>query len=229
MGYTYDYPRPAVTVDNVIFTFEDKELRVLLVKRKQEPFKGEWALPGGFVEIDESLEDAASRELKEETGIKNAFMEQLQTFGAVDRDPRGRIISVAYFALVKADELDLEAASDAEDVEWYPLNDLPELAFDHHKIIKFALKQLKTKLKYQPIGFELLPERFSLSQLQHLYEAVLERPLDKRNFRKKILNLDVLSEDEKKRSMAKRAATLYKFDKHKYVDLKKKGGKFTLY
>ena len=229
MGYTYDFPRPAVTVDNVIFTFEDKELKVLLIKRRQDPFKGEWALPGGFVEIDESLEDAAKRELKEETGITNAFMEQLQTFGAVDRDPRGRVISVAYFALVNAEEIDIIASTDAQAVEWFPLNELPEVAFDHQKIIRFALNQLKFKLKHQPIGFELLPERFSLSQLQHLYEAVLEKPLDKRNFRKKILNLDVLSEDDKKKSIAKRAATLYKFDKHKYVDLKKKGGKFTLY
>ena len=229
MGYTYDFPRPAVTVDNVIFTFEDKELKVLLIRRRQEPFKGEWALPGGFVEIDESLEDAAKRELKEETGITNAFMEQLQTFGAVDRDPRGRVISVAYFALVNAEETDIMASTDAQSVEWFPLNELPEVAFDHQKIIRFSLNQLKFKLKHQPIGFELLPERFSLSQLQHLYEAVLQKPLDKRNFRKKILNLDVLSEDDKKKSIAKRAATLYKFDKHKYVDLKKKGGKFTLY
>lgn len=230
MSYTYEYPRPSVTVDNVIFTFDERLLKVLLIKRKSDPFRGEWALPGGFVNIDESLEEAARRELKEETGLKNAYVEQFFTFGDVDRDPRGRVLSVGFYALVKIEETNLAPDTDASDVQWYPAYDLPELAFDHALIIDKALNMLKLKVKMQPVGFELLPEHFSLSDLQRLVEAVIDDELDKRNFRKKVLNLDILSQSEGKTpNVARRAATLYKFDKHKYVDLKKKGGKFSLY
>lgn len=230
MSYTYEFPRPALTVDNVIFTFDERILKVLLINRKNDPFKGEWALPGGYVNIDESLEDAARRELMEETGIRNAFIEQFFTFGDVDRDPRGRVLSVGFFALVKIDEVDLKPDTDAGDVQWFPAYELPDLAFDHTLIIDRALDMLKLKVKMQPVGFELLPDKFSLSDLQRLVEAVLDEQLDKRNFRKKVLNMDVLSQsDTKVPNMATRAATLYKFDKHKFVDLQKKGGKFSLY
>lgn len=230
MAYTYDYPRPAVTVDNLIFTFEEKDLKILLIQRANPPFKGEWALPGGFVEINESLEDAAKRELREETGISNAFIKQLKTFGAVDRDPRGRIMSVAYYALVKPDVLDLRAETDARAVAWFSIYDLPELAFDHAEMVDVALARLREEFKFKPISFELLPEKFSLTELQRLYEAVIEKELDKRNFRKKILNLDLLEEaDEESQRMSKRMATLYKFDKSRFKNLKEDGSKITFY
>lgn len=230
MAYTYDYPRPALTVDNLIFSFEDKQLRILLIQRARPPFKGEWALPGGFVEINESLEDAARRELREETGVTKAFIKQLQTFGNVDRDPRGRVISVAYYALVKPDVVDVKAATDANAVAWFSVYELPELAFDHVEMIEFALNRLREEFKFKPVGFELLPETFTLTELQRLYEAVIEKELDKRNFRKKILNLNVLDPaEEADQRVSKRMATLYKFDKTRFKDLKEESDKITFY
>jgi 8-oxo-dGTP diphosphatase len=229
MKVTYDFPRPAVTVDCVVFGFDEGDLKVLLVRRDVEPFRGKWALPGGFVREDESLEEAARRELREETGIEKLYLEQLYTFGDIGRDPRGRVITVAYYALVKLAAYDVNAATDASSAAWFPVADVSRLAFDHEKILEVALARLKAKVRYQPIGFELLPVKFALSELQHLYEAILETPLDKRNFRKKILSTGLLVElDEIQQDVAHRAARLYRFDDRKYRQLARRGFDFQL-
>jgi 8-oxo-dGTP diphosphatase len=221
MPYTYDYPRPSLTVDCVIFGLEEpQQLKVLLIQRKRNPFAGKWALPGGFVEMEESLEVAARRELREETGVENVFMEQLYTYGQPGRDPRGRVISVAYYALVNLSEHTLRAADDASDAAWYGIDTLPELAFDHEQILTMALERLRAKLRYQPVGFELLPEHFTLSQLQQLYETVLGiSSLNKRNFRTRILKMGVLREVGRQTKVAHRPAMLYSFDQEKYEEL----------
>ena len=225
MAYTYEYPRPAVTVDCVIFGLDEGErLRVLLIKRKQDPYEGQWALPGGFVEMDETLETAAKRELEEETGVRDVFIEQLYTFGQPGRDPRGRVISVAYYALVNLAEHPVQAASDAADAEWHALRDLPELAFDHQHVIQTATNRLRAKVRYQPVGFELLPEQFTLSQLQSLYETILDRPLNKRNFRTKWLKMDLLQELGMQQNVPHRPARLYRFDRGQYEQLLHKEG-----
>ena len=222
--HVYDYPRPAVTVDCVVLGLDTADLKVLLIKRGLEPHRGAWALPGGFVLPDESLDAAARRELAEETGIAEVFLEQLYTFGAPDRDPRGRVITVAYYALAKLADFRIAAATDAADAGWHPLGALPPLAFDHAAIVETAVTRLRGKVRYAPIGFELLPPRFTLTQLQRLYEIILERPLDKRNFRKKILSLELVVEtDEVQRGVRHRAARLYRFDRKKYERLTKQG------
>src|SRR5437879_4795908 len=224
MQYTYQYPRAALTVDCVVFGYDEGELKVLLIERGLEPVKGRWALPGGFVRVEETLDDAARRELVEETGLKDVFLEQLYTFGEVKRDPRERVVSVAYYALVKLSGHRARAATDAANAQWFPVSQAPKLAFDHEDILGTARARLQGKVRYQPIGFELLPEKFTLSQLQHLYEAVLEQPLDKRNFRKKILGTGLLVElDETERGVAHRAARLYKVDRKKYHHLVQHG------
>lgn len=229
MSATYEYPRPALTVDCVVFGLDEDELEVLLVRRALEPFAGRWALPGGFVHVDESLDEAARRELQEETGLDRVFLEQLYTFGAVDRDPRERVVTVAYYALVKLSDHKVKAATDATDAAWFAISDLPELAFDHPEIFELALTRLRGKLRYQPIGFELLPKKFTLTQLQRMYEVILERSLDKRNFRKKILAMDLLVElDEVQKDVAHRAARLYKFDDRRYKKLVKQGFSFEI-
>ena len=229
MPYTYDYPRGALTVDCVVFGLDDEDLKVLLIQRALPPFEGTWALPGGFVRSTETLEEAARRELEEETGLSKVFLEQLYTFGAVDRDPRERVVSVAYYALVNLIDHNLQAATDARDAGWFGVHDVPTLAFDHVDILHMALDRLRGKLRYQPIGFELLPRKFTLSQLQHLYELVLERELDKRNFRKRVLAMDLLIEtDEVQQDVAHRAARLYRFDERKYRRLAKAGFNFEL-
>jgi len=229
MSFSYKYPRPALTVDCVVFGLEQDALQVLLIKRGQEPFAGRWALPGGFVQLDETLEQAALRELQEETGLRDVFLEQLYTFGAVERDPRERVVSVAYYALCKLGDHHVRAATDAADAAWLPVRKTPELAFDHAEILQLALQRLRGKLRYQPIGFELLPREFTLSQLQRLYEAVLERELDKRNFRKKVMAMDVLVDTGKQETgVAHRAARLYRFDERKYKRLAKSGFDFEL-
>lgn len=222
MSYTYDHPRPSVTVDCVIFGLDESSaLKVLLIQRRHDPFKDQWALPGGFVEMDETLEAAALRELEEETGVVDLFIEQLFTFGAPDRDPRGRVISVAYYALVNLQEHPVRADSDARNVKWFEIDKLPELAFDHQKIMKVAINRLRAKVRYQPIGFELLPEQFTLTQLQKLYETILgvSEPLNKRNFRTRILKMGVLKEVGKQEGVAHRPAKLYTFDKDRYQEL----------
>jgi 8-oxo-dGTP diphosphatase len=229
VSYAYDFPRPSVTVDCVVFGFDEGDLKVLLIKRNGEPYRGKWALPGGFVGMDESLDEAAMRELREETGLPKLYLEQLYTFGSPERDPRGRVISVAYYALVKLADYRLAAATDAADVAWFSVADAPSLAFDHSEILDTAIRRLKGKVRYQPVGFELLPVKFTLSQLQHLYEAVLEESLDKRNFRKKIVGTGLLVElDEIEQDVAHRAARLYKFDDRKYRQLAKKGFNFEI-
>lgn len=228
--YTYDYPKPSVTVDCVVFGLDqDHHLNVLLIERDIDPFKGEWALPGGFVRLEESLEEAALRELAEETGVTQVYLEQLYTFGTVDRDPRGRVITVAYYALVNLWDYTIKATTDARSTQWFSLTLLPSLAFDHQNILNMALKRLKNKVRYEPIGFELLPEKFTLSELQKLYETILEKPLDKRNFRKKILSMDLLIDlEETQTKVAHRAAKYYKFDETKYELLKQKGFNFEI-
>ncbi|MFK8182769.1 MAG: NUDIX domain-containing protein [Phormidesmis sp.] len=228
MPHTYDYPRPAVTVDCVVFGYEaNVALKVLLIKRKLLPFEGMWALPGGFVRMAESVDAAAARELKEETGIETVFLEQLYTFGAVDRDPRDRIVSVAYYALINLQAV--QAASDASDAQWFSLAEVGAIAFDHTQILNCAVQRLQNKIRYAPIGFNLLPPQFTLSQLQQLYEQILKRPLDKRNFRKKLLKMELLIDTgEKEQNVAHRAAKLYRFDSAKYEQLTQAGFNFEL-
>lgn len=230
MSYCYEFPRPAVTVDCVIFGLDEQTtLKVMLIRRNLPPFKGEWALPGGFVRMGESLEEAALRELEEETGIREVFLEQLYSFGEITRDPRDRVITIAYYALVNLVEYPIAASTDAEDATWFPIDQLPTLAFDHQRIFQVALRRLQGKLRYEPIGFELLPKKFTLSQLQKLYETVLGQVLDKRNFRKKILKMGLLIElDEKQQDVAHRAARLYQFNEEKYQQLKQQGFNFEL-
>lgn len=229
MSHTYDYPRPMLTVDCVVFGLDADRLQVLLIRRKSDPFKDHWALPGGYVEMDESLEDAARRELTEETNLRDVFLEQLFTFGEPGRDPRGRTISVAYYALVSMRHHAPVAASDATEAVWKDATAVRRLAFDHDVILRTALERLRGKVRYRPIGFELLPRKFTLSQLQRLYETILERSLDKRNFRRKILGMDLLVElDEKQQDVSHRAARLYRFDRRKYQRLEKAGFNFEL-
>lgn len=229
MNYTYEFERPNLTVDCVVFGLDKEDLKIMLIKRKLQPFQGKWALPGGFVRIEEPLEKAALRELREETGIEKIFLEQLYTFGDIKRDPRERVVTVAYYALVNLWEHKIQATTDAEKAAWFSIDDLPALAFDHEEIIETALQRLKGKVRYQPIGFELLPNKFTLSQLHKLYEIVLDEKFDKRNFRKKILSMGLLVDlDEVEEDVAHRAAKLYKFDEGKYEQLKKKGFNFEL-
>ncbi|MBT9314995.1 NUDIX hydrolase [Leptothoe spongobia] len=230
MGHTYDYPRPAVTVDCVVFGFEQTDcLQVLLIQRQLPPFAGQWALPGGFVRPDEALEQAARRELKEETNVTDLFLEQLKAYGQPHRDPRGHTITVAFYALVNLWDHTIKAATDAKQARWWPMHNLPNLAFDHEVILQDAISTLRTTIRHSPIGFELLPTKFTLTQLQRLYEIVLDQPFDKRNFRKKLLKLDILKDlNEKETNVAHRAAQLYQFDQSKYKDRQKTGFNFDL-
>jgi len=229
MAHTYEYPRPALTVDCVVFGLDDEDLKVLLIQRDLEPFAGKWALPGGFVRMEESLKEAARRELAEEAGVSNVFLEQLFTFGDLSRDPRGRVVTVAYYALVKLGNYAVKGATDARNAAWFAVDDVPPLAFDHDRILEVAYERLKGKVRYQPIGFELLPPKFTLTQLQKMYEKVLDRPLDKRNFRKKILGMDILQGlDEVETDVAHRAAQLFRFDKKRYDALVKQGFNFEI-
>jgi 8-oxo-dGTP diphosphatase len=229
MPHSYQFARPAVTVDVVVFALDEEDLKVMLIQRDIEPFAGQWALPGGFVRVDESLMDAARRELQEETGLKDIFLEQLYTFGDLDRDPRERVVTVAYYALVNLDGHHVLASTDARNAAWFSMSDLPKLAFDHELILKTAHERLRGKVRYQPIGFELLPEKFTLRQLQHLYEAILDRELDKRNFRKKVLAMEIVQETKDiEKDVAHRAARLFRFDKRRYDRLTKQGFNFEL-
>ena len=212
--YTYEHPRPSVTVDMILFAFQNDELTVLLIRRTHDPFAGKWALPGGFVGEEEDLYDAALRELKEETNVSNVYLEQLYTFGEPYRDPRARVITVAYFALLSADEAAqqmIHSGSDAGEARWWSIYSLPELAFDHDRILEYALQRLRWKLEWTALGFLLLPKEFTLSELQKVYETVLSEPLDKRNFRRKILSAGVLEETGNIRAGDHRPAKLYRF------------------
>jgi 8-oxo-dGTP diphosphatase len=230
MAYTYDYPRPALTVDCVIFGLDDSlRLKVLLIQRGHDPYKDCWAFPGGFVDMDEPLDTAAARELEEETGVKDLFIEQLYTFGTLGRDPRGRVVTVVYYALVNLTKYKIESHSDAKAVKWFDIEQLPALAFDHADIFNVAIERLRGKVRYQPLGFELLPETFTLTQLQKLYETILGvKELNKRNFRTKILKMNILKEDTMLRGVAHRPAQLYRFDKTMYEDYVKGGFHFEL-
>lgn len=216
-----DYDRPSVTVDVVIFSLVEEDLQVLLIKRKHSPFAGMWAIPGGFVQMDESLEKAAARELAEETGVTDVYMEQLYTFGDPHRDPRTRVITIAYFALVPYDAIQHRPGSDAAETGWFSVFDLPELAFDHTKILEYAYTRLRYKLEYTSVGFELLPDVFTLSELQKAYETILQEKLDKRNFRRKILSADILEETGKKKKEGEgRPAKLYRYRKDAVAEVK---------
>jgi 8-oxo-dGTP diphosphatase len=207
---TYDHPRPAVTVDVVVFTLRENRLQVLLVQRGGEPYAGMWALPGWFVQIEETLEEAAYRELTEETGVNKAYLEQLYTYGDPHRDPRGRVITVAYFALIQADnELRREGGTDAAEARWFPIDDIPSLAFDHTEILTYAIRRLRYKLEYTAAGFELLPNEFTLTEIQSTYEIILGEKLDKRNFRRRILEANVIEPTAELRTGDGRPARLY--------------------
>jgi len=228
--HTYEYPRPALTVDCIIFGLDAQlELKVMLIQRDIPPFQGQWAIPGGFVRMDETLEQAALRELQEETGIHDVYLEQLYTFGDLERDPRDRTVTVAYYALINLIEQQIQASTDAREANWFSVHAIPSLAFDHEQILQKAIARLRSKIRYEPIGFELLPKKFTLTQLQKLYETVLARPLDKRNFRKKILSMDLLIDTgEVEQGVSHRAAKLYQFDEDKYLQLKQNGFNFEL-
>lgn len=220
MSYRYQYPHPAVTTDIVIFTIRQDELKVLLIKRALPPFQGEWALPGGFVNLDESLEAGARRELAEETGVTDVYLEQLYTFGAPDRDPRERVITVAYYALIPSDKIEIRAATDAEGVSWFGMQELPELAFDHDQILQAAHERLAAKLDYSTIAFQFMPKEFTLTELQRVYELILREPIDKRNFRKRILSLNLIRETGRERKVgAHRPAKLYRVIDPQRVDV----------
>lgn len=222
--YTYAYPRPAVTVDCVIFGFDKNQLKVLLTKRAIEPFLGKWAFPGGFIQEEETADDCALRKLQEEAGLKDIFLEQLYTFSDLARDPRGRVISIAYYALVKPETHILEAGVDIEAVKWFGIDENKDLAFDHKQILNTAIERLKGKIRYQPIGFELLPEQFTLPDLHNLYETVLQRSIDRGNFRKKILSMGLLIDhSDKQKDRRARAAKIYSFDRVKYKELTESG------
>lgn len=210
-----------VTVDTVAFAVEQGSLEVLLIKRKYPPFKSYWALPGGFLrDEDETLDQAAARELLEETNVGNVYLEQLYSFGDQGRDPRGRTVTVSYLALLRQEGLELKASADARGVAWWRVNELPELAFDHAKIINYAWLRVKYKIEYSPAAFMLLPEKFTLRDLQMVYEAVLGKSVDNRNFRKKFLNTGVLQElDETTQEASFRPARLYTFSEEEFERL----------
>ncbi len=231
MAFRYEFERPGLTVDCVIFGLDlDAEtLKVMLIERDLEPYAGVWAIPGGFVRRGETLMEAATRELEEETGIAGVFLEQLYTFGDPQRDPRGWVVSVAYYALVAPEKHLIHATADARQARWFPITSPPDLAFDHAEILATALSRIRGKLTYAPIGFELLPQKFTIKQLQKLYEIVLGQKLDNRNFRKKIFAMDVLRElGELQKGVPHRAARLYKFDERKYNQMIKRGLSFEL-
>ena len=211
-----------VTVDVVIFTIREGTLHVLLVRRAGPPFAGRYAIPGGFVHEDESLEAAARRELLEETGVRDVYLEQLYSFGDPGRDPRGRVVTVAYFALVAGGRA-LTAGTDADEARWWPVSELPHLAFDHDRILAYALERLRTKLEYTTVGFQLLPAKFTLAELQAVYEAILGRGLDKRNFRRKIELLGIVSPLREQRATGRKPARLYRFSAARFEKLKDKG------
>ncbi len=217
-----------VSIDCTVFGFEEGKLKVLLVKRNIEPEIGKWAIPGGFVCRSESIYESAKRILEELTGVSNIFLEQLAAFGEVSRYPE-RVVTIAYYSLIKPGNYKLNVGSDAKDVKWFEIASVPNLVFDHRLILDTALAKLKRKVRYEPIGFELLPEKFTLYQIQGLYEAIYDKKFDKPNFRRKILNMDLLDQlKEIQTGVAHRAPRLYKFDKGKYDKLKEKGFNFEL-
>lgn len=220
--FCYKYPHPAVTTDCVIFGFNGERLQVLLVERGVEPYKGRWAFPGGFLRMDETAEEGALRELREETGLESAYIQQLHAFSDPGRDPRERVITIAYYALVRLQEV--QGGDDAASARWFSLDEVPSLAFDHDRILRMAVQRLRELIHFQPVGFELLPQKFTIKELQSLYEAILGISFDRRNFAKKMLHLEILTElDETVWPTPKREARVYEFNSEKYEELKRKG------
>lgn len=230
MDFYQQEHKTLVAVDSIIFGFNenDYELKLLLLKRNFEPAKGEWSLMGGFVTPDESLDEAAQRIVQKLTGLENVYMEQLYAFGDPRRDPGGRIISVAYFSLIKINEYDKELVK-KNGASWIPLSELPELIFDHNDMVSTALRKLRIRARTQPIGFELLPKKFTIPQLQRLYEAIYQKPFDKRNFRRKVLTMGLLDKlEEKEKETSKKGAFYYQFNTAKYEELLRRGFNFEL-
>ncbi len=230
MSYYSEHEKFHVAVDSIIFGYDEegRELKVLLLKRKFQPAMGEWSLMGGFLSANESIDEAAKRILHQLTGLSDVYMEQLYSFGEVERDPGARIISVAYFALIKINSSDLELVRD-HGATWIPISSMPELIFDHSAMVDRALKKLQVRARTQPIGFELLPDKFTIPQLQGLYEAIYNKALDKRNFRRKLLSMDLLEKlEEKEKESSRKGAWYYRFDAKKYEDLLKRGFNFEL-
>ncbi|MCD7721914.1 MAG: NUDIX hydrolase [Prevotellaceae bacterium] len=220
--YCYKYPHPAVTTDCVMFGFDGLKMKVLLIRRGIEPYKGQWAFPGGFLHMDESAREGALRELQEETGLKDAPLRQFHTFSAPERDPRERVITIGYYALVRLSEV--KGADDADEARWFAMDEIPSLAFDHDMILRTALTELRRQIHFEPVGFELLPEKFTIKQLQYLYETILDVCFDRRNFYNKMRHLDLLEQlDEKAKPTPKREAFLFRFRPEKYEELKEKG------
>ncbi|WP_053990245.1 NUDIX domain-containing protein [Mangrovimonas sp. TPBH4] len=217
----------AITIDCVIFGFDKGSLKVLLVEHAEGISKGKWALPGGWIKEEESIDNAAHRLLRELTGLDNIYLEQLKAFGDPDRFPLGRVITIGYYALIKIEDYNITAGFTASDAKWYDVADIPELIYDHNKIINFSLKQLRNRVKQAPIGFNLLPEKFTLLQLMQLYEQILGIEMDKSNFRRKVLRMKLLEAlDEKQQDVSHRAAKLYRFDHAIYKKLTEKGFNF---
>ena len=208
--YCYKYPHPAVTTDCVIFGFDGNDIMVLLIERGIEPYKGKWAFPGGFLNMDVTAAEGALRELKEETGLENAYIEQFNTYSEPDRGPRERVITIAHYALVRIQEV--KGGDDAAKAQWFPIDEVPQLAFDHDKILRDAMRKLRERIHFEPIGFELLPEKFTMKDLQILYESILDVKFDRRNFAKKMMHYELVNQlDETVRPTAKRDALLYSF------------------
>ena len=224
LQYHYKYPHPSVTTDCVIFGFDGIQLKVLLVQRGVEPFKGRWAFPGGFLNIQESAEEGALRELKEETGLEGALVRQFHTFTAPDRDPRERVISIAFYALVRLQEV--RGGDDAADARWFRLDEVPQLAFDHDQILRKAEQALRQQIHFEPVGFELLPETFTLHELKNLYESILGISFDKRNFIRKMKRFGLVEQlEETVNPSLRKEAYLFRFNQEKYQELKQKGYK----
>lgn len=220
--FCYKYPHPAVAADCVIFGFDGVSIKVLLIQRGAEPYMGRWAFPGGFMNMDETVEQCAQRELEEETGLKSVAVEQFYTFSAVDRDLRERVISVAHYALVRLSEV--QGGDDAALARWFAMDEIPSLAFDHDRVLRMAVNRLKERICFQPIGFDLLPEVFTMTELQNLYEAILGVKFDRRNFYNKMLKLGILSEAEPRpENTSRRIPIKYRFNAEKYAELKQKG------
>ena len=222
LRFHYKYPHPSVTTDCVIFGFDGTRLNVLLIERGIDPFKGRWAFPGGFMKMDEDAETGAKRELFEETGLETAYIRQFHTFTDPERDPRERVVTIAYYALVHISEV--KAGDDAAKAQWFPINKVPALAFDHDLILRMATNELRRQIHFEPIGFELLPEKFTMTQLQHLYEAILGVKFDRRNFYTKMQKLGLLTPlDETVHLANKKEAFLYRFNPESYNEMKEKG------
>ena len=228
--YYHEHEKFHVAVDSIIFGYDEggRELKVLLLKRNFQPAKGEWSLMGGFLKNNESVDDAAKRILHQLTGLSEVYMEQLYTFGERDRDPGARIVSIAYFALIKISDSDLELVK-THGATWIPISSMPPLIFDHLAMVNRALKKLQVRARTQPIGFELLPDKFTIPQLQGLYEAIYDKTFDKRNFRRKLLSMDLLEKlEEKEKESSRKGAWYYRFDPRKYEDLLNRGFNFEL-